>query len=107
MCGTLRGTDLLERTSSLAALGRYAAEARGGAGRMVLLAGEAGVGRWTPPILVPARCYCLTPSPAARSNSVAASPGAGRHSGADTTPGSTISKPLGKKPAMSSMVRTQ
>ena len=36
---------LLERESSLALLGEYAAQARGGEGRLVLLGGEAGVGK--------------------------------------------------------------
>ena len=36
---------LLERESALAALAEYAAEARGGDGRLVLVAGEAGVGK--------------------------------------------------------------
>jgi DNA-binding CsgD family transcriptional regulator len=36
---------LLEREAQLASLGEYAAEARGGDGRMVLVAGEAGVGK--------------------------------------------------------------
>ncbi|WP_417563085.1 ATP-binding protein [Microbacterium sp.] len=36
---------LLERESHLAALGEYAAEARGGSGRLVLVAGEAGAGK--------------------------------------------------------------
>ena len=37
--------DLLERQSPLAELARYAQEAREGHGRLVLLAGEAGVGK--------------------------------------------------------------
>jgi hypothetical protein len=37
--------DLLERQSPLAELARYAQEAREGQGRLVLLAGEAGVGK--------------------------------------------------------------
>ena len=36
---------LLERETQLASLGKYAAEARQGEGRLVLLAGEAGVGK--------------------------------------------------------------
>jgi hypothetical protein len=36
---------LLEREAQLASLGEYAAEARAGDGRMVLVAGEAGVGK--------------------------------------------------------------
>jgi len=36
---------LLEREAQLASLGEYAAEARCGDGRMVLVAGEAGVGK--------------------------------------------------------------
>src|SRR5690242_20755641 len=36
---------LLERESSLASLSDYAAEARGGEGRLVLVGGEAGVGK--------------------------------------------------------------
>jgi DNA-binding CsgD family transcriptional regulator/tetratricopeptide (TPR) repeat protein len=39
------GVPLLEREAQLASLGEYAAEARGGDGRMVLVAGEAGVGK--------------------------------------------------------------
>ena len=39
--------DLLERQSPLAELARYAQEAREGQGRLVLLAGEAGVGKTT------------------------------------------------------------
>ncbi len=37
--------DLLEREQQLAALGQYAEEARTGAGRLVLVSGEAGVGK--------------------------------------------------------------
>ena len=37
--------DLLERESSLASLTQYAAEARQGTGRLVLIGGEAGVGK--------------------------------------------------------------
>ena len=37
--------ELLERESALASLAEYAAEARRGAGRLVLVAGEAGVGK--------------------------------------------------------------
>ena len=37
--------DLLERRSPLAELARYAQEASEGQGRLVLLAGEAGVGK--------------------------------------------------------------
>src|SRR5580693_1440655 len=43
-----RGTDVvrwLERESQLASLAEYAGEARQGDGRMVLIAGEAGVGK--------------------------------------------------------------
>jgi predicted ATPase len=36
---------LLEREAQLASLGEYAAEARQGDGRLVLIAGEAGVGK--------------------------------------------------------------
>jgi DNA-binding CsgD family transcriptional regulator len=39
--------ELLERASALAALRQYAEEARRGSGRMVLVAGEAGVGKTT------------------------------------------------------------
>src|SRR5215469_7961206 len=39
------GLPLLERESPLASLREYAAEARGGHGRLVLVAGEAGVGK--------------------------------------------------------------
>src|SRR6478609_9526975 len=39
--------ELLERTSALTALREYAAEARTGTGRVVLVAGEAGVGKST------------------------------------------------------------
>jgi DNA-binding CsgD family transcriptional regulator/tetratricopeptide (TPR) repeat protein len=39
------GVQLLERTASLASLREYADEARAGAGRLVLVAGEAGVGK--------------------------------------------------------------
>ena len=38
---------LLERETQLASLGKYAAEARQGEGRLVLIAGEAGVGKST------------------------------------------------------------
>ena len=38
---------LLERESSLASLAAWAQEARGGAGRLVLVAGEPGVGKST------------------------------------------------------------
>src|SRR5262245_3439270 len=44
----IRGSEvvpLLEREAQLAALGEYAAEARQGDGRLVLIAGEAGVGK--------------------------------------------------------------
>ena len=37
--------DLLEREPQLAALAEYAAEARGGSGRLVLVTGEAGIGK--------------------------------------------------------------
>ena len=36
---------LLERGAALASLAEYAAEARGGDGRMVLITGEAGMGK--------------------------------------------------------------
>lgn len=36
---------LLEREAQLASLGEYAGEARQGEGRLVLIAGEAGVGK--------------------------------------------------------------
>src|SRR2546429_584023 len=39
------GPPLLERESSLALLNEYAAQAAGGEGRLVLLSGEAGVGK--------------------------------------------------------------
>ncbi len=39
------GVPLLEREAQLASPGEYAQEARDGDGRMVLLAGEAGVGK--------------------------------------------------------------
>ena len=39
------GMELLERESALAALAGYAREARRGDGRLVLVAGEAGVGK--------------------------------------------------------------
>ena len=41
----MRSVRLLERNSSLAALREYAEDARRGAGRLVLLSGEAGVGK--------------------------------------------------------------
>jgi predicted ATPase len=37
--------QLLERESQLTALQEYAEEARAGAGRMVLISGEAGIGK--------------------------------------------------------------
>jgi len=37
--------QLLERESHLASLAEYARDARGGDGRLVLVAGEAGVGK--------------------------------------------------------------
>ena len=40
-------TVLLERDAQLAALRDYAADARRGDGRLVLIAGEAGVGKTT------------------------------------------------------------
>ena len=39
------GTELLEREPSLAVLAGYATEARHGDGRLVVLGGEAGVGK--------------------------------------------------------------
>jgi hypothetical protein len=45
MRATLLGMGLLERGSSLASLAGYAREARQGDGRLVLVAGEAGVGK--------------------------------------------------------------
>jgi DNA-binding CsgD family transcriptional regulator len=45
MRATLIGMRLLERESSLASLAAYAREAQGGDGRLVLVAGEAGVGK--------------------------------------------------------------
>ena len=39
------GMQLLERESHLASLAEYARDARGGDGRLVLVAGEAGVGK--------------------------------------------------------------
>ena len=39
------GPPLLEREASLALLTEYAAQAAGGEGRLVLLSGEAGVGK--------------------------------------------------------------
>ena len=41
----IRGMTLLERESSLASLAEYAGDARRGEGRLVLVAGEAGVGK--------------------------------------------------------------
>jgi hypothetical protein len=41
--------ELLEREPSLAVLAGYAAEARHGDGRLVVLGGEAGVGKTAPP----------------------------------------------------------
>ena len=41
----MRSVRLLERDSSLASLREYAEDARRGAGRLVLVAGEAGVGK--------------------------------------------------------------
>jgi len=40
--------ELLQRQSSLSELARFAQEARHGAGRLVLVTGEAGVGKTTP-----------------------------------------------------------
>jgi predicted ATPase len=37
--------ELLERASFLGTLAEYAAEARGGAGRLVLVSGESGIGK--------------------------------------------------------------
>ena len=37
--------ELLERASFLRMLGAYAGEARGGEGRLVLVSGEAGIGK--------------------------------------------------------------
>jgi DNA-binding CsgD family transcriptional regulator len=45
MRATLLGMRLLQRGSSLASLAGYAREARQGDGRLVLVAGEAGVGK--------------------------------------------------------------
>lgn len=45
MDAVIGGFPLLEREASLASLGRYAAEAGTGDGRLVLVAGEAGVGK--------------------------------------------------------------
>jgi len=42
---TETGPPLLEREASLARLTEYAAQAVGGEGRLVLLSGEAGVGK--------------------------------------------------------------
>src|ERR1700761_5792608 len=42
------GMALLEREQPLAALSGYAGDARGGAGRLVLVAGEAGAGKGAP-----------------------------------------------------------
>ena len=42
---TMRPVRLLERDSSLASLREYAEDARGGSGRLVLISGEAGVGK--------------------------------------------------------------
>lgn len=44
---TIPGMPLLERENQLRALSEYAAEARGGEGRLVLVSGEAGVGKTT------------------------------------------------------------
>ena len=43
--GEMEVVPLLERETQLASLGKYAAEARQGEGRLVLIAGEAGVGK--------------------------------------------------------------
>ncbi|WP_203918810.1 ATP-binding protein [Rugosimonospora africana] len=43
----MNNNPLLEREAALASLGEYAAQARTGAGRLVLVAGEAGVGKST------------------------------------------------------------
>jgi DNA-binding CsgD family transcriptional regulator/predicted protein tyrosine phosphatase len=43
--GRVGGSRLLERDSQLAALTSYAEEARAGSGRLVLVAGEAGIGK--------------------------------------------------------------
>jgi DNA-binding CsgD family transcriptional regulator/tetratricopeptide (TPR) repeat protein len=43
--GRVGGSRLLERDSQLAALSSYAEEARAGTGRLVLVAGEAGIGK--------------------------------------------------------------
>src|SRR5262249_32345609 len=45
VAGDTGGVRLLERKSSLASLAAYAQEARRGDGRLVLVAGEAGVGK--------------------------------------------------------------
>ena len=42
---TMRPVRLLERDSSMASLREYAEDARGGSGRLVLVSGEAGVGK--------------------------------------------------------------
>jgi predicted ATPase len=42
------GTELLEREPALASLAGYAAEARRGDGRLILIGGEAGVGKTAP-----------------------------------------------------------
>jgi len=41
---------LIERESQLAALYQYAGEASQGQGRLVLISGEAGVGKWPGPL---------------------------------------------------------
>src|SRR3954449_9349797 len=41
----MRAVPLLERSSFLASLGQHAEEARDGEGRLVLLSGEAGIGK--------------------------------------------------------------
>ena len=41
----MRAIELLERTAFLQTLAEYAAEARQGDGRLVLVSGESGIGR--------------------------------------------------------------
>jgi hypothetical protein len=68
MTGT-EDMELLEREPPLASLAGFAAEARRGEGRLVLLGGEAGVGKTAlvePPssIFFPKRASCHAPATA-------------------------------------------
>jgi predicted ATPase len=47
MAMTPGGTPLLEREAALASIAEYAQDARRGEGRLVLVNGEARVGKWS------------------------------------------------------------